>query len=181
MPGGAECHVENKGDAIAATNETAAAGNRSLKIVDAPGLQHQYNPHYVYQLKHSGGTTRCSFDIRIGDGVRISHEWRDWSISPYAVGPSLSIDGTKLKIAGVTMLELPLETWVHFEISATLGRVRNKTWDLTVTLPGQTPKEFKGLQNGHATFDQLTWVGFVSNATEKTIFYMDNITLTNKV
>ncbi|MBC8373882.1 MAG: hypothetical protein H8E53_09840 [Planctomycetes bacterium] len=46
-PGGAECHVENKGDAIVVTDETAAAGERSLKIVDAPGLRNAFNPHYV--------------------------------------------------------------------------------------------------------------------------------------
>jgi hypothetical protein len=49
-PGGAESHVENKGDAIVVTDETAAAGERSLKIVDAPGLRNAFNPHYVYAL-----------------------------------------------------------------------------------------------------------------------------------
>ena len=81
-PGGAECHVENRGDAIVVTDETAATGKRSLKIADASGLRHQYNPHYVYQLKHSRGTTRCAFDIRIGENVRINHEWRDWRNTP---------------------------------------------------------------------------------------------------
>jgi hypothetical protein len=179
-PGGA-CHVENKGDAIVVTDETAAGGNRSLKIVDAPGLRNAFNPHYVYAAKHKEGTTRCSFDIRIGEGVKINHEWRDWRTSPYGVGPSLWIDGTKLKVAGVVILELPLETWVNFEIMAALGRSGKSNWDMTVTLPGQTPRVFKGLKNGHTTFDELTWIGFISNATEKTVFYLDNIELKNKV
>jgi hypothetical protein len=178
-PGGAECHVENKGDAIVVTDETAAEGNRSLKIVDAPGLRNAFNPHYVYAAKHKEGTTRCSFDILIGEGVKINHEWRDWRTSPYGVGPSLWIDGTKLKVAGATMLELPLDKWVHFEIAAALGKNSENTWEMTVTLPGQAPREFKGLRNGQAAFGQLTWVGFTSNATEKTVFYLDNLKLTN--
>ena len=54
------------------------------------------------------------------------------------------------------------------------------TWDMTVTLPKQTPREFKGLRNANSKFDRLTWVGFTSNATEKTVFYLDNLKLTNK-
>jgi hypothetical protein len=32
-------HVENKGDSIIVTDETAASGKHSLKITDAPGLE----------------------------------------------------------------------------------------------------------------------------------------------
>ena len=180
QPGSGECHVENKGDAIIVTDETAATGKRSLKIIDAPGLQNTWNPHYVYQLKHTSGTTKCTFDICIGKDVRINHEWRDWRTSPYSVGPSLSIEGVQLKVAGKTLLELPIDKWVHFEIAAGLGNSSKNIWDMTVTLPGQAPKEFKSLKNGSTKFTQLTWVGFTSNATKHTVFYLDNIKITNK-
>jgi len=180
QPGSAQCNVENKGDAIVVTDETAAAGKRSLKIVDAPGLRNTWNPHYVYQLKHSSGTTCCAFDIRVGKDVRINHEWRDWRTSPYGVGPSFSIEGTQLKVTGKTLLSLPVSKWVHVEIVAGLGDESKKTWDMTVTLPGRSPREFKRLQNGNTKFNQLTWVGFTSNATKKTVFYLDNIRLTNE-
>jgi len=180
QPGTAQCNVENRGDAIVVTNETAAAGQRSLKIVDASGLQNTWNPHYVYQLKHSNGTTCCAFDIRIGKDVRINHEWRDWRISPYGVGPSFSIEGTQLKVAGKKLLELPVNQWIHFEVTAILGNGGKSTWDMTVTLPGRTPREFKRLQNGNNKFNQLTWLGFTSNAMKQTIFYLDNIKITNE-
>ncbi|MHC4629085.1 MAG: right-handed parallel beta-helix repeat-containing protein, partial [Planctomycetota bacterium] len=108
-PGGAQCHVENKGDAIVVTDEYSAAGWRSFKIVDAPGLRNAFNPHLVYDVKHKTGTTRCIFDILIGKGVKINHEWRDWRTSPYGVGPSFWIDGTELEYAGTTVMKLPLE------------------------------------------------------------------------
>jgi hypothetical protein len=178
-PATAECNVENKGDSITVTDETAAGGKHSLKIVDAPGLQHAYNPHYVYKPNHGTGTTRCSFDIRIGEGVQINHEWRDWRSSPYRIGPRFWINGEKLQIAGKTLLDLPVGKWIHFELAAALGNKDKGTWDLAVTIPGQTPRKFKGLQNGSSKFEKLTWVGLTSNATKKTVFYLDNIDLIN--
>jgi hypothetical protein len=180
QPTAAEVHVERKGDSIAVTDETAAGGKHSLKIVDASGLRNAFNPHYVYKPNHSTGTTRCSFDMRIEEGVRISHEWRDWRSSPYRVGPSFWVNGTKLQIASKSLMDLPVGKWVHFEITAALGNKDQGTWDLAVTLPGQRPKLFKGLKNGSTNFDKLTWVGFTSNATNKTIFYIDNLELINK-
>ena len=179
-PATAECNVENKGDSITVTEETAAGGKHSLKIVDAPNLQHAYNPHYVYKPNHSTGTTRCSFDMRIEEGVQINHEWRDWRSSPYRVGPRFWVNGTKLQISGKSLMDLPLGKWVHFEITAALGNKDEGTWDLAVTLQGQRPKLFKGLKNGSTNFDKLTWVGFTSNATNKTVFYLDNLQLINK-
>ncbi|MHC4654587.1 MAG: right-handed parallel beta-helix repeat-containing protein [Planctomycetota bacterium] len=180
QPAAAEVHVERKGDSIAVTDETAAGGKHSLKIIDAPGLQHAFNPHYVYKPNHSSGTTRCSFDMRIEEGVRINHEWRDWRSSPYRVGPSFWVNGTKLQIAARALMDLPVGKWIHFEITAALGNKDKGTWNLAVTLPAQTPKFFKGLKNGSSKFEKLTWVGFTSNATNKTIFYLDNLQLVNK-
>jgi hypothetical protein len=180
QPGSAECNVENRGDAIVVTDETAAGGRKSLKILDAAGLKQAYNPHYVYAPNYSSGTARCAFDIRIGKDVQINHEWRDWRTSPYGVGPSLWIDGTRLKVAGTTLLELPVDRWVHFEITADLGEENGDTWDMAVTMTGRTAREFKGLKAGNAKFNRLTWLGFSSNATKQTVFYLDNIKLTNE-
>ncbi|MHC4692082.1 MAG: right-handed parallel beta-helix repeat-containing protein, partial [Planctomycetota bacterium] len=179
QPATAEVHVERKGDSIAVTDETAAGGKHSLKIVDAPGLRNAFNPHYVYKPNHGSGTTRCSFDMRIEDGVRINHEWRDWRTSPYRVGPTFWVNGTKLQITGRALMDLPVSKWVHFEITASLGNKDEGTWDLAVTTPGQRPKLFKNLKNGSKNFEKLTWVGFTSNATSKTIFYLDNLELIN--
>ena len=81
-PAQAQCNVENKGDSISITDETAASGKQCLKIVDASGLQHAYNPHLVYSPNHTNGVTKCSFDLRVEEGVNINHEWRDWRYPP---------------------------------------------------------------------------------------------------
>lgn len=178
-PQNVEVHVENKGDSITVTDETAAGGSHSLKVVDAPGLQNVWDPHLVYSPNHGAGTTCCTFDLRIERGVSINHEWRDWRSSPYGVGPSFSIVGDAVQTGGKTLLRLPLGRWTHFEIVADLGPKNSGTWTLTVTLPGEPPKAFTALKNG-GTFERLTWLGFTSNAIDKATFYLDNIAIMNQ-
>ncbi|MDI6450591.1 right-handed parallel beta-helix repeat-containing protein [Anaerobaca lacustris] len=175
-----QVHIEGKGDSIVVTDETAASGQRSLKFTDAEGLRYAYNPHLVYSPNHSKGTTRCSFDLRIESGALIQHEWRDWRSTLYSVGPSLRIEDAKLRVAGNVLLDIPIGQWVHFDISAGLGAGDSGTWDLVVTLPGQEPRRFEKLANGNRSFEQLTWLGFVSNATTKTVFYIDNLKIDNQ-
>jgi hypothetical protein len=176
----AEVHVENKGDSIAVTDETAAGGKHSLKIVDAPGLQYAYNPHLVYHPNYSKGLARCTFDLRIEEGVSITYEWRDWRSGPYRVGPSLTIRDSRLEVGGRTLLELPVGPWTHFEVTADLGPGGSNPWNLTVARSGQPLSQFKGLKNRDAEFEQLTWLGFTSHATATTIFYLDNLDIANE-
>jgi hypothetical protein len=180
VPSTAEVHTEKKGDAIIVTDETAAAGTRCLKIVDAEGLQHTYNPHYVYRPNHNQGTTSCRFDMRIEDGVRINYEWRDWRMSPYGVGPAFRIEAQELKVPGRTLMKLPVGRWIHFKIAAPLGDENKGRWNMSVAVQGQRERRFGGLRNGNEKFEKLTWIGFTSNATKRTVFYLDNFKLTNE-
>jgi hypothetical protein len=180
-PQNAEVHVENKGDSITVTDETAGGGSHSLKIVDAPGLQNTWDPHLACSPNHGTGITRCTFDLRIERGVSINHEWRDWRNSPYGVGPSFSIVGDAVQAGGKTLLHLPLGQWTHLDVAADLGPKNTGTWTLTVTLPGEPPKTFKDLKNGSTAFEKLTWLGFTSNATDKAVFYLDNLEITNQL
>ncbi|MCX6909499.1 MAG: hypothetical protein NTY01_15855 [Verrucomicrobia bacterium] len=176
----AHVYVEKKGDSIAVTEETAAGGKRSLKITDAPGLAYSFDPHFYYDPRHSNGVTRCSFDIRVESGAKLFHEWRGEG-HPYLVGPSIWIEGSKLRVQGKEMMELPVSQWAHFEIAASLGPQSTGTWDLAVTLPRQQPRRFTGLKNGSPEWKTLRWLGFCSMANAKTVFYLDNLTLTNSM
>jgi len=49
-----------------------------------------------------------------------------------------------------------------------------------VPLPGEPPKIFKALKKGSSTFERLTWLGFTSNATNATVFYLDNLGVMNE-
>ena len=179
-PTHAAVHTENKGDSIAVAEESAATGRRSLKVTDAPGLKHAFNPHLSYNANHTDGTTTCSFDLRIESGAIVYHEWRD-NATPYHAGPNLNIQQGKLHVAGKPLFELPVGQWVHIEVTTVLGEKTTGTWMLSVTLPGGPPQRFTGLSNVSTDFKTLTWIGFVSNATEKSTWYLDNICLMNQL
>ena len=176
--GAAVIHLENKGDSISITDETAAGGKHSLRITDAPGLQARFNPHFYFQPSHRDGITTCSFDLNVGPGVEFHHEWRD-AAAPYLTGPSLAVSGGNLTAAGKQLVALPTGQWIHLEITAGLGAKSTATWDLAVTLPGQPPQQFTKLPC-NPQWKQLDWLGFVSNADSATAYHIDNLTLVNK-
>ncbi|MFQ6098581.1 MAG: right-handed parallel beta-helix repeat-containing protein, partial [Armatimonadota bacterium] len=178
QPADARCHTEDKGDSIAVTDETAASGKHCLKIVDAPGLEHAYNPHFFYSPNHRSGVTTCAFDMRIEDGVVMYHEWRD-NARPYRVGPSVWVRGGEVRVANEVLLVLPIGEWVHFEVTADLGDDSTGTWDLTVTLPGKEPQRFTDLQNGSPEWKTLTWLGWSSTGDARAVWYLDTIRWSN--
>jgi hypothetical protein len=175
-----EVHVEKKGDSIVVTEEAAASGKRSLKITDAPGLAQTYNPHLAYRADYGEGEVHNSFDLRIEAASEIGFEWRDWSTSAYKTGAQFSIRAGQLRLPGTAVLELPFDQWVHFDLSGTLGSKRTGHWTLTVTAPGQPPRQFKDLPLTSPDFKRLTWAGLSSNATRATAFYLDNFVLESR-
>jgi len=177
-------HEEGRGDSIRVTDELAAGGQRSLQFTDAPGLEHTFNSHLFYtpnphlfctpHLRE--GRAVVQFDLRLGQGAVVAHEWRD-ATSPYRAGPSLRIDAAGSAHAGKHLTDVPLERWVRFEIACGLGKGATGTYDLTITLPGEPPRRFPGLACGADKFNLLEWLGFVSLAPEKAVFHLDHVKL----
>ncbi len=177
LPPRATVIEEGRGDRIRVTAEQAASGQHSLKVVDAPGLEHAFNPHLFYTPHFRTGRPVLSFDVRLEPGALLAHEWRD-AASPYRSGPSLRLTaGGKLNANGRELLELPVGQWVRIEIATTLGDESTGSYDLTVTLPGQSPRSFPELTYPGPKLPRLEWLGFVSLAQEQTVFYLDNIRL----
>jgi len=161
---------------IRVTDETAAGGQRSLKFADAPGLSQVWQPHLYYAVQYPRGVVKLSYDLRIEAGAIVWNEWRD-SSSPYRVGPSVKVENGDVKVGGKTLLNLPLGKWVHFEFVCPLGSQATGRYDLTITPPGQAPERFEGLPFGHGEWRRLQWLGFISLATDTTVFYLDNLKL----
>jgi hypothetical protein len=177
-PSASEVHVENKGDSILVTRETAASGKQSLKVTDAPGLQHAHNPHYVLSgMTYTEGLVQNGFDLRVERGAVIQFEWRDWSESPYRTGPQFMIRDGKLLLGGEPKLAIPEAEWMRLEITCELGGERDGRWQLEVAIPGEEPHLLSDLSCADAKFNKLTWVGFISAATDTTAFYLDNLSL----
>jgi hypothetical protein len=183
MPAGhvphAECFVEHRPQLLATTAETAAAGRRSLKVTDAAGLDHGFDPHFYFRPSHLAGVSRCAFDVRMEPGAMLNHEWRDDAVPRYRTGPSVNIRGGKLYADSKPLMDVPTGQWFHVEVTATLGPNSTGTWDLSVTLPGQAARVFHGLPNRNADWKTIQWLGFTSGAQQPTVFYLDNLELNN--
>ena len=177
MADGATTFGETKKSSIRVTDETAASGKYSLKFVDAPGLPKSYWPWLGYKPKVSGATARFSFDLRLGRGAAVLHEWRTGG-SPYQVGPSIAFVGGAVEVAKRTLLHLPFDRWIRIEILSPVREDSNGTFEMTITDPGGEPKRFRGLpfvSDKH--FAELRWLGFIGVADANTAFYIDNIRL----
>ncbi len=171
-------HVENRGDAIVVTDETAAGGKRCLKIVGAPGLAKSYNPHPTFEnLGYPSGTVHNSFDLKIAKDSRFHFEWRDYSVADYATGADFAVRDGQLTVGKATKVALPAEQWIHFDIMGTLNGPK-AGWTLRVIVPDRSPYEFRNLRWTNPRFRQLGWIGFTNNAPYKTTFYLDNVELT---
>jgi hypothetical protein len=162
---------------IRVTEETAASGKRSLKFTDAPGQKVPWDPHLWYEPGFKEGVLEGTFCLRLEPGAVLSHEWRTRD-NPYQTGPSLQVAGDgSLNAGGKTLMKIPLSTWVKFEIVAGVGKDAKAKWDLAVTLPGEKePKRFTDLPCS-PKFKSLYWLGFVSNANDKSVFYIDDVGL----
>ena len=161
---------------IRVTDEHAAVGSRSLKIQDGPGQQQHFNPHLFYRPGFRDGVARASFYLWVEPGAQPYHEWRDEQVS-FQTGPSVWIGpGGALSPGGgkPSLMEIPLQQWVRFEITCKLGKDADGTWDLVVTPQGGARREFRGLACDKA-FASLSWFGFVSNHSADAVFYLDEM------
>ena len=143
----------------------------------APGLKYIWQPHLFVKTDYREGRITNRFALRIEPGALVAFEWRDWSQAEYQTGPQFTVRDGKLKVGGKVLLELPLDQWLHFEVTAGLGAADTGRWSLKVTIPGQATREFKDLPDGSAKFKTLTWIGFTSDANEKTVFFLDDFAL----
>ena len=161
---------------IRVTAEAAASGKQSLKFQDAPGLQHAYDPHLIYQPRLRAGVAVGSFNVRVEPGAVFLHEWRDNS-SPYRIGPSIWIDAAgKMTARGKELLTVPLGQWVGIRIECGMGRKADGKYKLEVKLPDQPPQSFD-LPLVNDQFSRLEWFGFLSNAAAAAAIYVDDVKL----
>jgi len=178
-PEGAIVSGEEKGASIRVTDEQAAAGRRSLKFTDAAGLQNSWQPHMFYRPRFRQGRVRESFDIYIESGALVFTEWRDSGAYPENIGPSVTFDARNGERATVTAGgtpagAVPLRRWVHVEIECALGE-RAPRYTLQLVAPGAPPRTLRDIPVSGKEFRELHWLGFVSNATTRAVFYIDNL------
>ena len=177
-PRDARVFVEGRGDSLTVTDKQAAAGNRSLRFVNAPGMEHVWNPHLFYAPRFRRGKALLSFDVRLGEAAVMGHEWRD-AKHPFTVGPCLKIgaDGT-LTANGKQLAQVPRDQWTHIEIICGLGRSAGGTYGLKVDTGGKRLVGRQSLPCGSPKFRTLEWLGFMNLTKGRTAeLFIDNIKL----
>jgi hypothetical protein len=192
-PPKASVQVEGKGDAVGVVAGVAAGGQKSLRLADAAGLLHAFNPHFFYTPGYSAGRARCSFDVRVGPGASLYHEWRDGAAA-YHSGPHVTIGGGKLQVPGRPPVDVPADRWMRVQVTTGLGPDSNGSWDLKVNLLAGGSESraaearivepalaaWTGLKYVSPEFRKLEWMGFVSNGSEKAETWLDNLELNNQ-
>ncbi len=174
-----ELHVEGKGDSITVTDETAASGKQSLKMVDAEGLKSSWNPHYVVRgMNYVEGRVYNSFDLRVDSDAYLGFEWRDYKTkSPYITGPKFTIRAGKLELPGGLKEDFPADEWFKFEIVADMSETNGSKWSLRVTSREGDPRIWRDLPFVNPDCHKVNWIGFMSNAQKKTATYLDSFSV----
>ena len=161
------------------SKDTAAFGNRSLKFQDAPGLQHGFAPHLYCNPSYSAGKLQLSWDMLNTKDAPASFyvEVRQWDVSPYLIGPTVSVapDG-KVTAGKQDMGVIPLGEWVHVDISFELGEGKPKTYQFTLNVPNREPIVAE-IPYVSEAFEKITWFGISSTSDAATVFYVDNMKL----
>jgi len=174
----ARVYGNEKGGRVAVTDAVAASGRQCLEVRDSPELEQDFNPHFYYETRYAGGRVRFAFDLRLGPGAHPTIEWRDWSEPRFRIGPQLIVKPDGRLFAGEQeIVSLPVNRWVHVEMTCALGDKADGFWNLTITLPDGTKHVRRNLPCGVRKFSKVTWIGFISNGREPTVFYVDNISL----
>ena len=167
---GAQTMEDNDKATARVSSDTAASGTKSLKFTDAPGGKFEFNPLAYWEPHFKKGRIGVSFALRPEAGAVFDHEWRD-SSQPYSIGPSLHIaaDGA-VSVAGVEIGQIKHSAWSKFTIVNALG---SGEWTLNVLGAGQPA--ISGKFTCDKSMKSLDWLGFISNATDNAVFYLDNL------
>lgn len=167
---------EGNGASIRVSDAIARTGQHSLRISDAPGAEHSWQPHFYYQPHITSGVVRQSFDVWFDDAAEFFTEWRDSTAYPDNVGPGVRFEGSgKISVGGRHLTVVPSRKWLHVVIESPVGKNDSRLFTLTLQAEGADSQVFTDLSVPGGDFSELRWLGFSSTAVADTVFYVDNL------
>ena len=143
-----------------------------------PVRSQSYNPHLYYGAGLIGKHLAGSFDLFLEPGAVFTHQWR-YGIGSFVGGVTFQAraDG-KATVNDTVICATPAGTWLHVEMAADMRNPALKTCWATVTVAGKPIAKAEAKVT--TRFKAMDWGVFVSDATVKTGFYLDNIVLEAK-
>ena len=167
------------GASVGVVSNIPAFGTRCLAVTDAPGLAQTFYPFFNYTLSDLTGSLNYAFNIRLSADTKMYHEWRDYPGGSYVAGPSLWFDHCQLKVNGAVLANVPSNQWLRVEVWCSTTNYASQGWKLGLTLPAQSTQWYANLHTGGTNWSRLNWMGWVSEATNTTTFWLDNFSMTN--
>jgi hypothetical protein len=155
-----------KNDALAiyvVEDQTAPAGNRCLRFDDSSRFSQRFEPFAFATLGRTEGRWESRFSLWIDERAEIIHEWRD-DTRPYKAGPSMVVTANGVVVDKNVIALVRPRTWTTFTVSAPLRPDAGK-WSLEIQERSGPVRRVEGLPLRSAEWNELRWVGFVSNAT----------------
>ena len=177
---GAKYTHEDKGESIGVTDEVASpigsASKRCLKVQDAPGLKHSYDPILdIYPTTWDTGTFHIEFDVMAQPGADWFFEMRGKG-GNFGDGPYLRWQKDQLAASTdgkVQLTTVPAGEWFRVSITATTGAGK---WSLNITRQDGTQQSFPDLVCKPA-WNTASYMLFSALGTTKTAFFIDNLKL----
>jgi len=167
--------LEETGFTARVDEAQAAGGKRSLRFIDGPGGHYPFTPHLYYTVNFDRGLVRVAFDLRLDPAAKMEIAWRDYSGNRFDSGPGVTFGPEgQVSIGKETLPPVPVDAWIHVEMSAQLGEAGDGTWDLAITPAGGEGNTY-GKRSIPAGFKALEWVGFISYSEAKSSAWVDNI------
>lgn len=174
---------QSKGESTGVSDEASSPisipgetiSKRSLKVQDAPGLKHSYDPVFEIFPKWEGGTFNATFDIMAQPGADWFFEMRVKG-GDFAAGPYVRCVKGRLQANNEKSLELgtvkPNE-WIRLSITAATGAGK---YDIVLTRQDGSVKEFKAVPC-KPTWSAASYLLFSSLADAKVAYFIDNVSL----
>lgn len=183
---GAKWTPQGKGEDIGVSEEASSpiplpapasgvVSRRSLKVQDAPGLAHTYDPVLDVLPAWEDGAFVASFDIMGQEGADWFFEMRVKG-GEFAAGPYIRWQKGQLvanNTGSVKLADLPPGEWCRVIITATTGSGK---WSVELIRQDGTKVEFRDLPC-KPTWNAASYLLWSALGTTKTAFYIDNVDL----
>lgn len=158
------------------TDATAGEGRHSLHFVDSPDLAQPWQPHLVYNPAwRRTGTVHGHFRLRLGPGMVLAHEWRDWSQNPLIPGPTIRFGDGQVQVGGKMVAQLPIDRWFAVDLTCGLGERADGTFAMTIRIDGEPDQVVPNLPVPAAEWRHVTWLGWISYAPGAAEAWLDDL------
>jgi hypothetical protein len=146
---------------------------KCLKFIDSANFSARYEPFSSVRLNHTSGVSSVEFSLWIDEHTEFINEWRDGAW-PFQTGPSLRVTAAGITAGVKPIGKIPVRGWNSFKIQAPLGTAAGQ-WELDITDTIGKTSHYSDLKNMSATWHELQWLGFISEATTSSEFCLDRL------